>query len=283
MTHNKQRISLSTLENIFIANQGMTNIRTTCPKCGKLTFTCTRRPDGTIIYNCYSNSCATGGMYKGKGRSLQEIRATLQGKHSRIATETGATGHEEPYRLPTYLIDGIASEEGLEWLVKVNALKAYKQGKYKIFTDPRENRLCIPLYNVDKTVVLNMFGRAWDKRTQPKGKIYNYGKQVPPFICGAGKKVIIVEDFASACNVGSVDGFVGVSLMGTNLNLTYVIKYLTQFKDCDMYVALDKDALSKAMKIRKDLSLFFNRVMVLPLHRDLKDENNIYESVLKTL
>lgn len=257
-----QRVSKSVLESLLGSSKF---VRTVCPNCNKAnTFTCTRTNSSTIMYHCYSNSCNTKGV--------QHMKPDLQGLSLDIINAKASIKPIERvlsrWELLPYLISGVSLEGGLEWLYRNNSLIAYKKGLYQIYSDPRERRLCIPLYY--KGMLVNMMGRAIESGVSPKVKIYNSGGVVPPFVCGTGKNVVLVEDFASACHIGTIPDYVGVALLGTTLNKEVVIPVLQDLNPSTLSVALDKDAFIKSIQMADELRYMFNNVKVIPLREDIK-------------
>jgi hypothetical protein len=265
------RIKRDMIDSLLLG--GSNRVRVTCPNCGNKDLLTITRTEDAIVYNCFSNSCNTRGAHP----YLADF-TSLKNKMSLKSDSKGATAHVGGFRLPTYLVEGIATERVLEWLTKYNAIKAYEMGYYTLYTDVRSERVCVPLYN-EYNILTNMIGRSY-VGAKPKSKVYNYGHNVPPFICGNGDKVVIVEDFASACNVSTVPNHVGFSLNGTNFDVTHMIRRLNMLKPKEIVVALDKDALLKGMNLCRLINSFSSNVKVAPLLRDLKDEPNINE-VLK--
>ena len=89
---------------------------------------------------------------------------------------------------------------------------------------------------------------------------------VVPYTSGCGRIAVVVEDCVSAVIVGS-DVYVGVAVLGTSLSDIHK-RYLAQFSSA--VIALDPDALPKAMEFFKDLKSVVNDVRVLRLTDDLK-------------
>lgn len=232
-------------------------LRTTCPACHENTFTITRNVSG-YVYNCYRMSCSLrGGVHERP--SIQDI--------PHILTERGHKGVTKEYQLPPYLIKGIASEDALKWIIDNNMYEAYTNGYVDIYTDLKEERICIPLHNMDD-VCVNMTGRSWSGG-KPKSRIYNRGGEVPPLLVGRGTTLVIVEDAASACSVSNLPIYTGMALLGTNFNYEYHLSYVRGY---DKYiVALDYDASRKAMEIEHNLQYFVDDVRTVLLTRDLKE------------
>jgi hypothetical protein len=109
-----------------------------------------------------------------------------------------------------------------------------------------------------------------DFRTNPKWFVYHELNQ-KPFRCNAvrvdqgPRTAVVVEDATSATSASRVlDSF---ALLGTVLHPVYI----PSLRPYDViYVALDKDASSKAIDIQRELSFFCNDVRVVLLEEDLK-------------
>ena len=270
MTNRLDRNLIGTI----LLNQGhLDRIRVDCPNCGKRDLLTLTRDGDNILYNCYSNSCNTRGAHR-----IGSDLTTLRNKHQQEGVKSDRTAEFVPFRLPPYLVEGIASNKALDWLVKNNAVKAYEMGYYTIYTDPKEERICVPLYGVEGKLV-NLCGRSYINAI-PKNKIYNRGGISPPFVVGCGDRIVIVEDFASACNVATVSGYVGLALLGTHLNKELVLPVLNRLNPTSIKVALDKDAILKGIKIANLLNNIYNNVSVLPLTKDLKNFDNLTDKDL---
>ena len=91
-----------------------------------------------------------------------------------------------------------------------------------------------------------------------------------PYTYGYGKVAVVVEDCISAAVVGD-DRHTGVALMGTSMSNEQK-QYLSQFSTA--LVALDRDAVSKALQLTRELHGVVDKVKVLMLKDDLKYGND---------
>ena len=116
-------------------------------------------------------------------------------------------------------------------------------------------------------------------RKLPKWK--RYGKSPLPYQFGSGNAAVIVEDCISANIAGSVDGIVGVALLGTSLLEKH--KHLLS-KFSTVAVALDPDAILKSLEMVKELRNYVSNVKAIKLTDDLKyrneDDLNIVKEVV---
>ena len=141
----------------------------------------------------------------------------------------------------------------------------FSPNKHGLMYDIREHRVVFPV--VHGGVTVDATGRAIGKRL-PKWK--RYGNNRLPYVHGYGKVAVVVEDCISAALVGS-DRHTGVALMGTSMSNEQK-QYLSQFSTA--LIALDPDAISKALQITKELKGVVEKVKVLMLKDDLKYGND---------
>jgi len=125
--------------------------------------------------------------------------------------------------------------------------------------DVREDRIVFPV--MCDGIPVDATGRALAAWRQPKWK--RYGFSPFPYRYGSGDVAVVVEDCVSAVVAGNVEGFVGVALLGTSLFDTHK-QILSQFST--VLIALDPDALTKSVKISKEIE----NSKVLNLKNDLK-------------
>lgn len=98
------------------------------------------------------------------------------------------------------------------------------------------------------------------------------------------KRVCLVEDYPSALRINSQVKYPTLCLGGTNIYEAHV-KALIELGIEDLTLVLDADAVVKAVKLKRGLSLAFNSVKILPLTgADPKDMtlgelDNLFESV----
>lgn len=221
----------NTISNIRI-KEGETK-RIDCPFCGgKNTFTLTRR-DGGKVWNCYKASCkASGGM--GGTRTLPTIKKRLVERLN--ASETPS--RINPYPIPD-TVSGIEHHpEAIAYLKSVHCLEAVESGLVKVSYHPKENRV---LFWMNKGA--GCVGRALDDR-KPKWRVF--GDTTGVFTCGKGSVAVVVEDAASACAVGTLPGYTGVSLLGTHID---GLKKRQLMAFDRVILCLDNDASKKSIEL----------------------------------
>jgi len=222
--------------------------RLDCPSCNRTnTFTVTNNM-GTILYNCYSNSCSLSGK-KNVNLSSEDIRKCI----SHTTKE-----YTVPFIKPDCLVK---DNKAIAVFCKQWDIDPDELG---LLYDVKESRVVFPV--VKSSVMVDASGRSITHRL-PKWK--RYGKSDLPYSYGYGKVAVVVEDCISAAIVGS-DVYVGVAVLGTSLSEAHK-RFLSQFSTA--IVALDPDALPKTLQFTKELRGHVHSVRALRLTDDLKYRN----------
>ena len=160
----------------------------------------------------------------------------------------------------TRLLPCPANPRAESYVKRANAYDAYLAGRVDIRYDFRMNRVVYLIK--DGRQVVDAAGRSLDNI---KPKWWRYGKSGNPFVCGASRVGIVLEDCASACSVSSF--LSGVALLGTNLQDSH-LPYLRKYDR--LLVALDKDATKKALDLVRRLQAIRPTSLVV-LNKDVKD------------
>lgn len=215
-------------------------VRTNCPVCkGYNTFTITNDM-GKLMWNCYKASCTVKGNEKTR-LSVEQINKKKE--------------QQKEFVMPEYIVPHRNRGHVLDFLHRWAIIYA----QVDILYDVREDRVVFPVMN--DGVFVDATGRALAGWRQPKWK--RYGFSPFPYRYGIGDVAVVVEDCVSAVVAGNVNGFVGVALLGTTL-LEQHKQILSQFST--VLVALDPDALTKAVKMTQDIP----NSKLLRLNNDLK-------------
>ena len=197
----------------------------TCPVCGGAKKMSVSKFDGKLLWNCFRASCNTKGIHSGD-RGLQAAKNYL----SNTTKDVGK--YIRP--LPDMLTCIENYSEALTYVKSVNSYEAYQNKFIKIKYAPAEQRV---LFFVGEGAVGRLI-----RKGQPKWLTYGDVSQLTPI--GTGENLVMVEDVPSACNVASVNNYVGLPLLGTTLT-SVTKKLLTKYKN--VYLCLDKDASRKAI------------------------------------
>ena len=228
------RDQLEFIKNIKIAEGDRKTID--CPFCGgKKKFTIDRF-DGKLIWNCYKASCNVRGAYSGK-RSIEEAKAF-------IANNAIKRKKAQSYPIPQITTKVENHKPAVDFLKSVNSWVAYEKGYIKITYAPAEDRVLF--YNADHT------GAVGRSLRPAKAKWWTYGTVEGGITVGNGEHVVLVEDVPSACAVAQVNGYVGLSLLGTDITKP-IKKTLSSYKKVTL--VLDNDASAKAVSIIRKCSL----------------------------
>tara|TARA_R110002020_G_scaffold380766_3_gene591948 strand:- start:574 stop:1359 length:786 start_codon:yes stop_codon:yes gene_type:complete len=240
--------------------------RMDCPVCkGNNTFTITNNK-GMRLWNCYKISCSVGGSVK-TNMTVDDIKIVYS---STVKTDS--------FVVPEYFIP---FERDVNFCVSYKFSEIYNQFcEY----DAKEDRAVFKIYD-DEGFVVDAVGRSLSKRL-PKWK--RYGNSKIPFVRGLHNPItkevnttcVLVEDCISACVISNY-GYAGVALLGTSLLEEH--KHFLSSKFKKIIVALDPDALPKALTIRKELQSWVDTVKILRITDDLKYENEIDIANLKEI
>lgn len=226
---NDQRTTLDSIK----LKDGETK-RINCPFCGgNNTFTLSLL-NGKRVWNCYKASCSAHGAHS-VVRSLDTIRTRLNGP-------LNGTVHINPIPLPSILSTPTEHDRVVWYLEQVHSFAAYLEGLVDISYAPKENRVLFFMNKGEGAV-----GRALDNR-KPKWKVYGNTQGI--FTCGSGKTAVLVEDAASACAVGILPEYSGVSLLGTNMSPLQKRQLMSYER---VMICLDNDASKKSVRILSKL------------------------------
>ena len=118
----------------------------------------------------------------------------------------------------------------------------------------------------------------WLKKLRPKSVNVVEDRSVP-FIHfpdstrkSLTNSVVCVEDWCSAEKLSAL--YPTISLQGTDFRNGFA-EYLASIGVEVLYIALDNDAIAKQYKIKKDIDFFFQSVILMRLHKDIKDMNDL--------
>ncbi len=233
--------------------------RCECPKCGQKGTFSMSRIGSEIRYICFSNSCGFHGIITSKGGNTHALDQKVL-RHSKLfsGTLTALNRDEEDYLCDTFGI-------GMEWLTNVR----FSEEDYRIY---------FPQYDVMGRV----FGYIARYYPTLNGGFHTkgakaYWKQV---IAGEQgllfpnmevmaqvvkeQRVIVVEDYPSMLRINSQLGIPTCCLGGTNIYASHLDTMITMGVR-ELIILLDADAVVKAIKLKRGLSLAFDNVTVIPL------------------
>lgn len=222
--------------------------RLDCPMCGGYnTFTITKN-DGKLVWNCYKASCRSKGA---RGGSY---------------TREDLARRNEPAKKPIDFIvpDSFTlnyPDHMIKYMNDNNVLGAWKDNRVELFHDVVQNRAVFIVKSngkpVDAVGRALKFGKKW----------HRYGVSKDPFVTkGDPDLAFVVEDAASASAVSQYG--TGIALLGTHLT-DRALEVISQYRS--VVVALDYDAMNKALHLTKRIKQFTNCTMKI-----LRDDPKVY-------
>ena len=223
-----------------------------CPGClCKNTFTVSRIMY-SILYKCYKNTCRLSGV-ENTSMEVSTIEDILA---------NGITHQSEQelftFAIPPYLVP----YPDVQNPIYPAFLRRYDIDPQDVFYDIRQDRLVFLVVHKNGELV-DAVGRSLNGR---KPKWLRYASSPVPYVHGHNSDtVVIVEDAISAYVIGTLypHKCVCLALLGTNLT-PFHKQYIKKYYD-NVIVALDPDALIKAIDIANELN-----GKVLGLMDDLK-------------
>jgi len=241
------------VEGLLIAPEG--RLRMDCPACGKKNTFSVSDTGGERLWYCFHADCNARGRTGFRVRKDAPYHPLLKKIQSVREPDV-----DQAFELPETFV-AISREPAAESYVKrVSAYDAYLAGRVDIRYDFRMNRVVYLIKDGRNTV--DAAGRSL---ANIKPKWWRYGKSGNPFVCGASRIGVILEDCASACSVSNI--LSGIALLGTNLQDSH-LPFLRRYDR--LLVALDKDATQKAFQLVRQLQAHRPTSLVV-LNKDVKD------------
>jgi DNA primase len=211
------------------------------------------------MYICFSASCPCRGVITSKGGEAKGLDQPVI-RQAKLFTGTLSilTKYERDYLYYTFRI-------GRAWLANVR----YSEG---------DGRVYFPQYDVLGRIhgYIARHYPALDNNKPTKGaKVYwkqtmqgDGGLLFPNMNVLAqvveSKRVCVVEDYPSMLRINSQMGIPTCCLGGTNIFDRHINTMLSLGVE-ELIILLDADAVVKAIKLKRGLSLAFNNVHVIPL------------------
>ncbi len=255
---NQGSYKLSVIEMCLSLPDGCSQ-RGECPKCHRKGTFSMSRVDGELRYICFSASCGFKGFITSRGSDAPALDQKVI-RHSKLFN--GTLSALSPYEAE-WLHDEFRL--GIEWL-------------YPVRFSEQDMRVYYPQYDVLGRV-FGYIARHYpflDGGRATKGA-KAYWKQVIPGDPGLlfpnmnvmaqvvkEKRVIVVEDYPSMLRVNSQIGIPTCCLGGTNIYAAHLDTMIAMGVR-ELIILLDADAVVKAVKLKRGLSLAFDNVTVIPL------------------
>ncbi len=230
-----------------------------CPICNRINTFSVTDTGFERLWNCFHADCNTGGS---TGVQLTKENSKVAFKEQIEKEEKKETSE---FVLPDTFVSLSRSINAENYVKEVNSYDAYLSGLADIRYDYQQDRVVFLVKSLSNGRVVDATGRSLNNNRKPKWR--RYGNNKRPFICGRSDTALLVEDCPSACSVAHIS--TGIALMGTSL-LDEHIEIIKNFKK--VYVALDKDATSKAISLIRKLRNYVPTKPIV-LNKDLKDMN----------
>lgn len=232
---------------------GMTH-RGNCPVCKRQKTFTVSNDNGTLLYNCYANSCNLSGAHR-VGLSAAEIR------------EFFTKGfNKEPKEAPAFVMpEHVVPDVRVQKYAQSYGLDADHLGLlYDVVTD----RIVFPIKI--NGLVVDAIGRTVVNELP---KWLRYGTARTAYVAGTSRTCVVVEDAISAAVVETLGG-TGFAVLGTTL-LREHIEMLRSYDE--VVVALDPDACKKTIEITRELKSNGINALAFYLCDDLKyrDEKDV--------
>ena len=244
-----------------------------CPSCGGYKKFSVSNLDGTIVYNCYRNSCDIKGAVK-TSLSSDQIQRKLK-------LEKFNKDRSADFDLPEYITVDILNTSMKRFINR------WGLQNVPLYYDVKDRRAVFPIFENNKMV--GAIGRSLSN-TFPKWLRYDKEANYYSYLLGSESSVaVVVEDVISATVLAQeIPQVTGVAILGTSLNDKHR-EYLTKFKK--IVIALDPDAATKTIGYTKELKSFCGdktSVLAYRLEDDIKyrrenDINNIKEIAYEKL
>ena len=227
-----------------------------CPKCfggehHDKSFGITRTESG-LLYNCFRNKCRFHGFLKS---------SSLGHKHFTNAAKLPKL-YEHPTRSPT--------EKERDWLFEHHHMRG--AACLAIRVELETDRFVFPILNIMNHTIGYGTKDYLGVTTGPKWIHYFEQPKQPKLhmrIQPHHKFVVVVEDIMSANKLYAL-GIPAVAILGTELSSENAV-YLMELGFTTLVLALDPDAMGKALKIRNKYKLLFSDIIIEVLEKDVKD------------
>ena len=241
------------------------DVRLDCPFCGRKNTFSASMHNGRLMWNCFSVHC------KAHGKSKTSFTAESASKYINNFMEKNTTSTEKEFEIPAYFKSVHSSPEAIKYLYENNCLDLINKIKLSVHFDPKQERVVFPV--IRKGIIYDAIGRSLRNSVVPKW--YRYNRSEYCFWIGNDKhsneqvlikdaqertsSVVLVEDCASACSVGSIIDT--MALLGTSLSASTILEIAQNYNTA--IISLDRDASTTALKMYNTLRGYVNTKVIL--------------------
>jgi len=214
------------------------------------------RKVAALTFNCFRASCgARGAIQSNGGTQLHSYDTEQRTKSNPFTLDTCSP--------PESLVELLGSRYGVS-----REILHYSGMKWA----SSESSMCFPVFDIEgnKTgTTTKVLGELNGKR---KSTVY-YDDEPPPYYtmrkyAGRSRVCWLVEDVLSCLRLFS-EGATSIALLGTNVSHRLFTSLPLYFQK--VVIALDPDALAKALKLQQELSILPCTTEVVAFSKDPKD------------
>ncbi len=235
------------------------SMRGKCPECGGTGAFSITRTNSELAYICFSASCKYRGVITSKSNNSSKLGQSVTRQRKLFnGTLTALESYEEDWLHATFNID-------YKWLTQVRF-------------NPEDMRVYYPQYDISGRLhgyIARHYPKLdHNKPTKGAKALWKVVKQGEVGLLFPSmsvlsqvvklKRLCVVEDYPSMLRINSQLGIPTCCLGGTNIYESHTSTILT-LDVRELIIILDADAITKAIKLKRSLSLAFDNVIVVPL------------------
>lgn len=234
-------------------------MRGECPKCSSTGAFSISRTNSELLYICFSMHCNLKGVITSKGEDGRCLDQKVI-RQAKLFTGTLSVLHEHE-------VDWLSDTFGIE--PKLLTHCRFSEQDFRVYYPQYDVLGRIHGYIARHYPALEdgkptKGAKAYWKQTmQGDGGLLFPNMDVLAQVV-ATKRVCVVEDYPSTLRINSQMGLPTCCLGGTNIFDRHVSTMLALGVK-ELIILLDADAVTKAIKLKRSLSLAFDSVLVIPL------------------
>lgn len=232
------------------------NMRGVCPECGTTSAFSITRVDGEVQFICFRAGCTCRGNLASKGISIDST--VIRQKKLFRGRLSALTSRETYYISHAFRIKR-------EWLDLVRWGDDDDRVYYPQYDTKGRVHGYIARYYPALNDALPLKGAKalWKQATGYDTGLCFPNMEVLTKVVEQ-KRVCVVEDYPSMLRINSQTGIPTCCLGGTNIYEGHISTML-ELDIRELVIVLDADAITKAVKLKRSLSLAFDKVTIIPL------------------
>jgi len=238
-----------------------------CPFCNggtskEKSFSITRRSNG-VLYNCYRATCGSSGFIG----SDKVVYTTGRNKREKKEKEPDTYNHELTPSWVTY------AEPGWMYFWRQFELSRRECKDNQIYYNSAWSTYAFPLFDY-RGFQFGILDRSYSGR-KPKAISYWFSHNVPkvhfPKQWHSSGGLLVVEDIVSSIKASRYMN--SCAILGTAFT-EEIAQHLSSISP-HIILALDNDAIKKAINFRRKYGILFKKFEILLLEKDIKDTSHI--------